>query len=579
MSAAITRSEQRDLAGLCRMMIILRVICVGATLSVLAFLTGAGFDIHAAFPVAGLLPVVFPLSAIWWLMLKSGYSFRALIYSQLIADLLIEGGVVYFTGGAQSHFTVLFMVTIFLAGIFVCLKGAVLVATLSAGLFTGSCLLARANPRPFSAASEADSAITYVILNITLQVAFFYLIALLSGYVARRTRAFGARLKSTTSELHKARMDTHHIIESMNSGFVSVDQNHVITEFNQSASRILGIPADQARSRHVSEIIGPISQDLSRKLEIAVNQGREEERGEVLAETPSGRTIPLGTSMSLLSGDNGESAGVVLVFQDLTEVKDMAERMRLSDRLVALGELSAGIAHEIRTPLASICGSIEMLRDSLKPTGEDMRLLDLVIKESERLRKKIDHFLEFAKSRPARFRMMPLGSVLSEVICLVRNHPHFKDGVSVELEMSPGLEAWVDEETIKQVFYNLAINAIEAMDSSGCLRISLDGPIPDGCGSCAIVTFEDNGTGIAERDLKRVYDPFFTKKKSGTGLGLAIASKIVEEHGGRLQIDSTEGAGTVVRVYLPLDRSEFVADALGAGSSQGLVEMVTDRAE
>ncbi len=579
MNIQATQAEDQDLRGLCRIMIILRMICVGVALSVMAFLSAAGLEIPAVYPIAGLLLVVFPLSAIWWLILKSGYGFRSLVYSQLIADVVIESGIVFFTGGAQSHLAILYLMTIFLAGIFLWSRGAVLVATLSALLYTAASLAEKVHFQSLAGASAGRNASTYLILNIALQVTFFYLIAVLSGYSSRKIRSFAAKLRSTTTELEKARMDTRVIIESMNTGLMTVGSDKVINEFNKSASRILGLTPELVRGRKVDEVLGQVSPELCMKIAEAVDMRIEEERGEVVATTADGRRVPLGIGISLLSAEEEPATGAVVVFQDLTQVKNLSERIRLADRLAALGELSAAIAHEIRTPLASICGSIEMLRDSLAPEGEDGKLVDLVIKESERLRRKIDYFLEFARTRPARFGEVSLDAILKEVVCLVRNHPHFGERMTVDLEVSSAACAWADEQTVKQVFYNLALNAVEALEPGGTLKVSLDAPPQEGNGRYARVTFEDDGAGIDQGDLNRVFEPFFTKKEAGTGLGLAIASKIVEDHGGRIEIKSTMGVGTVATVYLPLDRVTVEGNYFGAGSSYRLAEPVDIRVE
>ena len=574
-----TMAEERDLRNLCRLMIILRVIAVGVALSVMAFLTGAGLEIGGGRPISGLLLVVFPLSGIWWLLFKSGCSVRPLVYAQIVSDLAVESGIVYFTGGAGSHLAVLFLVTIFLAGVLLHGRGAMIMATLATVLFAGASVLERAQAEASAVILAARTRPVYAVLSIALQVTFFYLVAVLAGYVSRRIMVFGARLKSTTTELEKTRLDTHLIIESMNSGLVTVDANCTVTEFNRSAARILGVSPEAAQGRHIEDVVRAIAPELCSKIVDAVQNGTHEDRGEVIATTSAGKRIPLGISVSLLSGGTGGPSGAVVVFQDLTEVKTMAHRVRLADRLAALGELSAGIAHEIRTPLASICGSIEMLRDLLAPEGEDGRIIDLVIKESERLRKKIDYFLQFASSRPAQFREVCLNSILTEVICLVRNHPHFSEQTEVELSGDTTTTAWVDEETMKQVFYNLALNAVEALEGPGKVGITLAVPESTAGEAYARISFEDNGVGIEEEDLGRIFEPFYTSKQSGTGLGLAIAAKIVEDHGGRLEIKSTGGVGTLATVYLPLDRTTVEQGSLGAESPDRLAGTSTTRVE
>ncbi len=566
------RTEDRDLENLCRMMIVVRTICVGGALSLIAFLAATGLETRNALLVTGLLLVVFPLSMVWWLLFKSGYALEKLVYAQLMADLGLATGMVYCTGGAQSHFTLLYFITILLASIILSMRGALLTATLSAVLYAVASVVEHARYEGATLAATRDIAAAYVVLNIGLQVAFFYFVAVLSGYLSRRIGVFGARLNSTARELQKIRTDTHSIIESMSSGFVIIDSDFKVTEFNRSASRMLDVPMSEAIGRKAAEVIEPLSSELHQKIMDALVRGKEEERGEVNAVTREGRDVPLGVSTSLLEDDDGRTGGVVLIFQDLTDVKRMAERMRLADRLAALGEMSAAIAHEIRTPLASISGSVEMLKDSLDVQGENRQLLELVVKESDRLKSIIDHFLEFARSRPSRLREVALGSILKEVIYLVRNHPSFNNGVRVELDVPSVVKAWVDEETIKQVFYNLALNAVEALPSGGSLKIKLGGPVAEEGTRYATVTFEDNGMGMEQADLKQVFEPFFTRKKAGTGLGLAIASKIVEEHGGKIEMKTSKGLGTAATVYLPLDRLEDSQSHCGFDSSHVLVE-------
>jgi len=546
--------QSSDARRLCKTVIVFRAILVGVALSILAFLMGAGIEIRGGIPVGGLLLVVFPLTAIWWIALKSNLSLSRLIYSQVVADLAIETGVIFYTGGAVSQLTLLYLATIFIVSIFFYLRGAVIVASLSSVLYISASVVQWRQSALVGNGGSYDLASSYMIFHIGLQVAFFYLIAFLSGHLSQRIRLSSARLKTTTSELKHARMDTNSIVESMNSGLLTVDPDGVITEMNSSASTILVLDRAETRGRSIDDVVIPISPELHRKVLEAIREGREDGRGEVNALVNGGTRVPLGVSISVLKGDASERRGAVVVFQDLTQVKEMRDKIRLSDRLAALGELSAAIAHEIRTPLASICGSIEMLKDtSLKP--EDKRLMGLVVKESERLRRIIDDFLEFARSRSSQFTSIPMDTILQEVVHLARNHPSFSRGVEIRFESTPGLMAYVDEERIKQVFFNLALNAVEALPEGGFLEISLEGCAdPEGDESIRVM-FRDNGRGIDRNDIRKIFDPFFTTKREGTGLGLAIASNIVNEHGGRIEVDSEKGAGAVVKVYLPLDKS------------------------
>lgn len=551
---SIFRPErEHSLADICRLIIILRLVGAGIGLSAVTLI---GFGVRDSLPIAGLLLVIFPLSVVWWLLLRLGVNPGSLILAQLVGDLIVESGIVYFTGGASSYFAALYLITIFVAGVFLASRSTYILATLATLLFAFVASIQYGNE-----SIAVKKAMAFPVLHIVFQTALFYLAALISNHSSHCIRQIAERLDLANLELARTQSDVGLIIQSINSGLVTVTSDGIIEEYNDAAEKILKFPASEVKGRFYRDIFDQISPELSNLLSLALESGRQEKRGEVTARTRDGNYIPLGVSISLLSSQGGQRAGVVAIFQDLTDAKRMAERVRQADRLAALGELAAAIAHEIRTPLASICGSIEMLRDSLEPKGEDRKLVELVIKESERLRKKIDYFLEFARSRPTRFEEARIDRLLREVLCLVRNHPSFSEGIEVEIRGSEEVVASVDEETIKQVFYNLAINAVEAIGGNGKLVITLEPSTEIEGRAFACIRFEDNGAGIDQDDLKRVFEPFFTRKESGTGLGLAIASRIVEDHGGWIDIKSAKGKGTVVSVYLPVDRSETGARA------------------
>ena len=560
--------EDRDLRNLCRTAIVLRAIVVGAALAVIAFLRAMGMGFTGMMPVTGLLLVVFPLSALWWMLAKSGMGLKRLLYAQILGDLAVEGGVVYLTGGVSGHMTVIFLVTIFAAGIMLSLRGALIAATLASALLALASAAQQVDLEQNIGMMADGRATVFFALNIALQGAFFYLVAFLSGHLSRRAMSFGHELRTTADELRRTRLDTSQIIESMNSGLVTIDLEGRITKANQAASRILGVGTGAALGRPINEVLCDICPDMVAKMMGALLDGTEDKRAEVDVSN-NGRKIPLGVSVSPMGDNEGRRGGVVCVFQDLTEVKSMEEKVRLADRMAALGELSAGIAHEIKTPLASICGSVEMLRDALPKEGEDRKLVDLVVKESERLRNIIDHFLQFARSRPARIRRVALGAVLGEVVCMVRNHPRFTDGMAIDLEVDEKTGIAADEESVKQVFYNLAANAVEAMGPSGRLEITAEPEVETPLGRFVRIVFKDDGEGMDAEMQAQAFRPFYTGKRSGTGLGLAIVARIVEEHGGTIEMESTQGQGTTVSVCLPCEIDEERASLCGVLPENG----------
>ncbi len=535
------RTEKIDIYTITRLMIILRVVVAGIALCAVTFVLSP----VTPRSVIGLLLFIFPLSLLWWVMLRLGVNIKSLLMAQVVTDVVIESGIVRFTGAVTSGFTPLYLLTIFIAGVLLSPQRAYLVATICALFFSAIAGFTGVPPEW----QEAGSA--YLVFQIAFQASLFYLAALLSSWSSQMVRDLALGLDRTSSELRRARSDLDLIIRSMNSGLVTIASDGVIEQFNEAASRILRLDSSEVLGKNYRDVFLPMSQELVEAIKLALEKRKEEKRGEVLIQTRDGNSVPIGISISLLSSDSEEQAGVVMVFQDLTDVKKMADKIRLADRLSAMGELAAAIAHEIRTPLASICGSVEMLRDAFEPNSDDRRLADLIIKESERLTRKIDHFLEFARSRPKVFRETNLKDLLAEVICMVKNHPRFTETMSINLDVEPEMNVSIDEESMKQVFYNLAINAVEAIDRSGKIDISAKIVEVEGQQYVAI-SFEDDGVGIDEKDLEKVFEPFYTSKKGGTGLGLAIASKIVEDHSGWINIRSEKGVGTVVTIHIPL---------------------------
>jgi two-component system sensor histidine kinase PilS (NtrC family) len=244
----------------------------------------------------------------------------------------------------------------------------------------------------------------------------------------------------------------------------------------------------------------------------------------------------------------GEKRGVIAVFTDLTEVVEMRERVRKADRLAAVGELAAGIAHELRNPLASISGSIEVLAGELELGGEDRRLMDLITRESDRLDRIISDFLEYARLRPPSRASVAIDTVLEEVLVLLRNNAPKSEGVDIRLARRGNLpEVRADDEQMRQVFMNLGVNSCEAMRGGGTLEIVAE---PVG-GDWVRVAFRDTGPGIDPELVGRLFEPFFTTKEGGTGLGLALANRIVEAHGGRIEYRARARGGAEFMIMLP----------------------------
>ncbi len=471
---------------------------------------------------------------------------------QVGTDVAVVTALVHFSGGSESIFSFLYVPV----AVYAALLGgrlAAYAASACAGLAYGLLFLAyRAGFGGLVDPNPQPEPLSLVLWGV--HVGALLLVALLSSaLVAERDRADRA-LDERTRDLHSLRRLHQHIVESLTSGLLTVDREGRVTSFNPEAERILGMNAAGAIGSTLDEVLPG-----ARELVSARGYGRDPERVRRRLEvrSPSGRILHIGLSISLLRASESGSSGHVLIFQDLTEVVEMERALRRQERMAAIGELSARLAHEIRNPLAAISGSIEML-DAIPADTEDRdRLKQIVLRETERLNGLITDFLQYARPAPPVLQSVLVEEVVREVgEMLEAVRPA---AVEVRVDVEPGLRVRADEGQLRQVLWNLCRNALEAMPDGGCLRLlgcrrSTQGPEGEGRNKSSErvrIAVSDTGIGIPDEALEHIFDPFFTTRKDGTGLGLATVHRIVEASEGKLAVSSTPGVGTRFEVELP----------------------------
>jgi two-component system sensor histidine kinase PilS (NtrC family) len=243
--------------------------------------------------------------------------------------------------------------------------------------------------------------------------------------------------------------------------------------------------------------------------------------------------------------DDGRSLGTATVFQDLTRFRELELSAARSERLAAVGKLAAGLAHELRNPLASISGSVELLAVGAAAGAEDRKLLEIVMREAERLSKLVSDFLAFARPAPPRAASVSLPDLVHEVLRVFESDPHARQ-LELTEELAPAV-ASADASQLKQVLWNLLLNASEATPPGGSLAVTTG----ISTAGTVFVRVSDSGSGISPEDMERIFDPFFTTKPAGTGLGLATVHRVVEAHRGRIEVESRPGRGARFTVILP----------------------------
>jgi two-component system, NtrC family, sensor histidine kinase PilS len=337
------------------------------------------------------------------------------------------------------------------------------------------------------------------------------------------------------------------VIDSLPSGLATTDTSQLILTFNRGAALITGVPSRSAVGSLIAEVLqlpAPVVTTLAQDL-----TGGGVRRQEFRYHTADGRgIIEIGLTATHLETPGGR-AGFLFTFQDVTSIKKLERDSAIQQRLAAVGEMAAGIAHEIRNPLASMSGSIQILRQELPLSSEQEQLMDIVLRESERLNTTIRSFLAYA--RPQRFEIArhDVRRALSDTALLLRNSAEAGEGHVIDVELPPdALWFEADEGQIKQIVWNLATNGLRAMPNGGRLRIvGAFEPSSDG----VVLTVHDEGVGIAAGDLDGLFQPFRGSFAKGSGLGLAIVHRIVTDYSGEIQVSSQPGSGTTVSVRLP----------------------------
>jgi two-component system sensor histidine kinase PilS (NtrC family) len=500
-------------------------------------------------PFFGLIGVTYGLTALYALTLKHVGRRPWLVDVQFAGDAVTVSAITYLTGGVTSYFPSLYVLPIVAASVVQSRRGGFMVAGLGAVSYAWVVAAQYAAvPGLVPAVGAVEPALLppgrVAVFNVATNIFGFLAVAALSGYLAESLRRAGARLARASSEIADLQAFSQHVIDSLTSGLATTDEERRILTFNRAAEIITGHGAGAAVGRPVAEVL-QLPPSFEGRLEREVEQ-RRPPRIDFVFTRPDGARIDLGLSAAPLITSSGPS-GHLFTFQDLTDIKKLEREAHVQQRLAAVGEMAAGIAHEIRNPLASMSGSIQILRQELPLTDEQRQLMDIVLRESERLNETIRSFLAYA--RPQRFATttLDLRGVITDTAVLLRHSAEFGEGHQVDVRLpDTAIRYDADEGQIRQILWNLATNGLRAMPDGG--RLTFAASAEHG-GVCLSVS--DEGMGIPPEELDALFQPFRGTFAQGTGLGLAIVHRIVSDYGGEIQVTSEPGAGTTVRVHLP----------------------------
>jgi two-component system sensor histidine kinase HydH len=384
------------------------------------------------------------------------------------------------------------------------------------------------------------------------------MILLLIGFAGMVSLFLAQAYRTTRTSLSRIKAFSDNVVDHMPVGLIALDSSGKVASYNEIAEAILGRSSTETIGKMAPEVLPPPIMGLSK----ALDQDKRIIEREMDCPLDDGSVRPLDLSVSLLEGEDKTFLGHVILFRDLTEVRELQREIETSRRLASLGRLAAGIAHEIRNPLSSIKGFATYFRERYRDIPEDQKTADVMIQEVDRLNRVIGQLLEFAHPMAIQKKHADLRGLILHALKLVDKQVQEK-AIQVETRLPPEVGTLpVDPDRLNQVFLNLFLNAVEAMDKGGTLSVTLskDTQTPG-----ARITVTDTGVGISSHDLEHIFDPYFTTRQSGTGLGLAIVHKIIESHHGEVKVESEVGKGTAVTVFLPGALSEQAPNGRGPG--------------
>jgi two-component system sensor histidine kinase PilS (NtrC family) len=500
----------------------------------------------------GALAAAFLVTAVFAAALPLARRLSGFGAAQLVADIAVVSALVHYSGGAGSFFSFLYVPITLYGAILFERRGAYAAALLaSAGYGVALWAAEQTGTRQlFGGPLGAPLSALWVVHTVAL-----LLVALLGTALSREVRLAGEQLAESETDLRRLRNLHERTVESLTSGLVTTDSAGRITSFNPEAERITGESESEAVGRDLDEVL-PGAHGL---LEGSATQRRVRRR--LAYDGPRDQSRHLGLAASILRATDGSPTGHVVIFQDVTDVVKMEADLSRSERLAAAGQLAADMAHEIRNPLAAISGSIEVMREPGSDPDRNDRLMEIVLREVQRLDGLIGDFLLYARPATAEPVPVPLAHVVEEVIKMFEGAR--PADVDIAVRCPSHVVAMADPTQLRQVVWNLVLNAAQAMPEGGCLTLAAQrvGVSQEGApagrndfeeaAAQVEITVSDTGVGIRPDVLERVFDPFFTTKRSGSGLGLPTVHRIVESHGGSLRIESELGQGTSVHIWLP----------------------------
>jgi two-component system, NtrC family, sensor histidine kinase PilS len=546
-----TIAEEKTKSRL-RLLIIFRVIIMTLFLGVAIFIdikkTGFPVSVRTLNFLYFLIAATYLFSIGYIILLKIVKNLRLNIYLQLTADVLLTTLIVYITGSLRSNYSVLYPLIIIYSVIFLGRYGGLIIAS-AAGIFYGLLLdfeFYGLIPPFITLERSYDLAAEDVFIRILVHIVSFYILAFLASFVVEQEKKTRFLLQEKESAFNQLDLLFRSIVESVDTGVMTINLQGIIKTFNRAAEEITGMALAAVENRFIADILP----EFAPHFDGGLIKERTKSRMEIKVKGNKKKEIHLGCSVSPLKDKNNKQIGTIIIFQDLTEIKEMERNLEKSKRLALIGEMAAGLAHEMRNPLASITGSIELLGHGRNLDDTDKRLMQIIFRSRDRLDSFIRDFLLLARPIPTVREVVNVNEIMEDVLENIKLSGDWISDITVNCSFSEKTLAYANREQIRQIIYNLVLNAVQAMKERGVLAVETK-PINEFDDGGVEITIADTGCGIEEKNINDVFEPFYTNKEKGTGLGLTIVGRIVAGYGGKIKIESIPNHGTKCIIWLP----------------------------
>ncbi len=467
---------------------------------------------------------------------------RAFVYIQVIFDTVLVTALVHTTGGAGSIFAALYIPVIAIAALLTPFPGVAVIGVLSAALYMAAAFWG-GGPEAISGA-------------VLLQLGLFGLVALLAGIMGDRLRRAGAALGVVQSELRRLRLDTGEVLETVSSGILTVDEGERLVYLNPAGEALLKLEAVQWTGAPVLDRVAAVAPELTELLRTSLESARPLSR-ELARVERDGGDLTLGVATTVREVPD-EPRAVTAIFQDITDSLRLAALDRQNQRLEAVAELAASMAHEIKNPLASIRSAVEQFTSPRISDADRSVLSGMVIRESDRLSRLLSDFIDYSRVHIGRREAVALSRILRDAVAVVKQHPQAEGqrvGIVTRMEVEGEVTIEADPDVLHRAVLNLLLNAVQFSPEGGEVETVVEAPTGEGSEmgveNPVLIRIRDQGPGIPEEDLPRLFDPFFTTRSGGSGLGLSMVHRAMEAHGGAVFAQNREEGGAEFILYLP----------------------------